>query len=106
MIYYCEECRSFTEEDDLGSRMAREEDGVPRGTRVATCPECGSAELVEATRCKRCGKPIPDGDLCEECREDLFKRIDAFRDDILCEIGGDIHEATQIVADELERVWF
>lgn len=104
MIYYCDECDTFFEE--AAYRPAREEDGVRRGEKVAVCPECGNAYWQEATTCKRCGKPIPDGDLCEECREDLFKRIDAFRDDILCEIGGDIHEATQIVADELERVWF
>ena len=55
MKYVCDDCGFVTEEEELRTRLAREEDGVPRGERVSVCPHCGSIALFEYKgKCEDC----------------------------------------------------
>ena len=104
MMIYCWDCDDFFDEEDATSRLAELEDGVPRGTRIMTCPWCGGSDLEEAKTCMICGKPLrpKEYDFCAECTEDLDKSVEAIIDEIM----GDSLDARQAFFDYLERRWY
>lgn len=104
MTMYCWECDDFFDEEEATSRLAELEDGVPRGTRIMTCPCCGGSELEEAKLCMYCGKPLRpnEQDFCTDCVEVLDDEVEAIIDGI----QGDAHEARQAFFDYLERRWY
>lgn len=75
---------------------------------IATCPSCGSDDITEACLCKRCGKPIEDGDFCEDCDRELYKSVEALIcDEVLTEsFPGDFMDAKEVFLEYIERVWF
>ena len=63
----CWNCKHTFETEEI--RWATE----PHGELIASCPNCGDADIEEAQYCKICGKPFCDDDLdegiCTECSE-------------------------------------
>ena len=103
MIYYCNDCCEFIEEQDLDSRPCELEDGLPRGTKISLCPYCGSEDLEEADFCERCGTPIPpDEHLCQDCEDDLGYGVRS----LIESFQGDVLDAREKFFDYLEREWF
>ena len=43
----CEWCGMESDIEECGWRFAEPEDGRARGTKIPTCPSCGSSELFE-----------------------------------------------------------
>ena len=69
----CEWCGMVSDIEECGWRFAEAEDGRARGSKVPTCPTCGSSELFElwawtdACYDRVC---VGDCDLCDIRRED------------------------------------
>lgn len=104
MKYYCNYCDAILDEEDLHHRFAEEEDCVPRGTKVATCPYCNEADgLEEADECEICGEAIkPDDHLCNECKHTLHDDVE----NLVLRFRGDYFEAKDKFLDYIERSWF
>ena len=72
MKYYCTDCQSIIDEDELLTRT--EDYGEGNYVDFAVCPYCGSDEVDEAKTCELCGEAFnPDelGNFCDECWIDL-----------------------------------
>ena len=67
IVYICDRCgEGFALED--GKTLYTDEGNITR------CPNCGSADLEEAKRCKVCREIVPEyeikGGVCKGCFED------------------------------------
>ena len=72
MKYYCYDCGSLIDEDELLTKT--EEYNRGEFVDYAVCPYCGSEEVDEAKTCELCGEAFsPDklGDYCEDCEIEL-----------------------------------
>lgn len=75
MKYYCENCESYIDEQDL--RVQEDKGGLydPPQTEIF-CPNCGSEDLWKTEECIWCGALKPEYDydntmLCEDCMAEM-----------------------------------
>lgn len=81
MTYWCENCHSLVDEDDV---LYEEGSTVIDGRRYrnpyedwARCPHCGEEISTEAIDCPICGNPMaPDRYICEDCEDDISVYVD------------------------------
>lgn len=66
-MFYCENCGAFFEEPETKNEYRGEYWGMPTSEAYGVCPYCGNTEFDEASYCKACGEPIPEGEYCEVC---------------------------------------
>ena len=71
MKYYCYDCGSLIDEDELHTRTVEYSHGEL--VDEAICPYCGSDEVDEAETCALCGEAMPEklGECCEDCEIEL-----------------------------------
>ncbi len=95
-MYYCENCKTFIDDD-----KAYEGD-----YGLLLCPHCHAEELVDATECKICHKPVVDEDLCDDCRSIITHDITSLIDILDEEQNGqpklDRYDLACIIAEVLE----
>lgn len=102
MFFYCEECCEIFSDEEAEHRDAELGDSVPKGTKIAICPYCGSDDLIEADTCERCGTPIVPGEhLCDGCEGDLYGAVQ----NIVESFHGDVADAKENFVGYLERRW-
>ena len=95
-MYYCENCDTYIEDDQV----------MDGSNGLLMCPNCHTEELVDATECRICHKPVVDEDLCDDCRsiivEDISDLIDILDEEQTGQPKLDRYDLACLIAEVLE----
>lgn len=72
MVYHCNECGEFFEEEFIETWYEKRGD---YREEVSGCPFCGGGSMTEAKECKLCGDYIAEGECCEMCKRTLMRKF-------------------------------
>lgn len=102
MKYYCNNCESFFDEDEM---LEDFDEGT--GLWWQGCPSCKSGEFDAASKCVVCGETIlPEEMFCEEC-DSIFRAIfNAAVRDVKRQFSPLMDDAEERLLDWIEREKF
>lgn len=73
-MFICEDCENMFDTPDKKTEYHPYGNGYA-GEDWSACPFCGSTEIVEASKCERCGDYVLELDemgLCDWCHEEMY----------------------------------
>ena len=107
MKWYCHECESYFDEDEMKYEKELHTELAGMGgdccETFGVCPNCGSEDIEECEKCEVCGEEVVElhwvgnDRLCDECYRTLVDIMLETTDRVSAELNVDTVKARELV---------